>query len=309
MRKDTMKKFSVFVLGYTLFVILFGAYVRISGSGAGCGEHWPSCEGEVIPGDLIKNHAKTIEFTHRATSGLSGIFVVLLLVGVWRSKDSSKRARRMALLSFLLIVSEGLLGASLVLFRWVGLDASFGRGLMMPLHLGNTYLLLTALALTIKALAHPDEQLRLNPNRAVQAGAALLLMTGMFGALAALGDTLFPGTRGFVTEGHAYLKLRNIHPLLAVFTIGHVLMVAVRQRENYPTPWLRKYLLCDVVVFLTALQAVIGVTNIALSAPPYMQIIHLLGSDALWIVYSFWLFGSPQCESGKVLADPRQSIR
>ena len=290
-----MKKFSIFVLAYTLFVILFGAYVRISGSGAGCGEHWPSCEGEVIPGDLIKNYAKAIEYTHRTTSGLSGIFVIILVVGVWRSKESSKSARRMALFSFLLIVSEGLLGASLVLFRWVGLDASFGRGLMMPLHLGNTYLLLTALALTVKALSDPAGELRLNRNRAVQAGAALLLLTGMFGALAALGDTLFPGTRGFVTEGHTYLKLRNIHPLLAVLTIGYVLTIAVRQREAYPSPFFGRYNLCDSVTFLTALQGVIGVTNIFLSAPAYMQIIHLLGSDVLWIVFSYWLF----TEAGK----------
>ena len=295
-----MKRFSLFVLTYTLFVILFGAYVRISGSGAGCGEHWPSCEGEVIPGDLIKNHAKAIEYTHRTTSGLSGILVIILLVGVWRSKESSRSARRMALFSFLLIVSEGLLGASLVLFRWVGLDASFGRGLMMPLHLGNTYLLLTALALTVKALSDPAGELRLNRNRAVQAGAALLLITGMFGALAALGDTLFPGTRGFVTEGHTYLKLRNIHPLLAVFTIGHVMAVAIRQRDHYPV-FFGRYQICDVIAFLAALQGVLGVTNIALSAPAYMQIIHLLSSDALWIVYSYWLFSSDS-NNGKVLA-------
>jgi heme A synthase len=296
-----MKTFSRFVLAYTLFVILFGAYVRISGSGAGCGEHWPSCEGEVIPGDLIKNHAKAIEYTHRTTSGFSGIFVIILLVGVWRSKGSSKSARRMALLSFLLIVSEGLLGASLVLFRWVGLDASFGRGLMMPLHLGNTYLLLTALALTVKALSVPGEELHLNRNRAVQVGAALLLITGMFGALAALGDTLFPGTRGFVTEGHTYLKLRNIHPLLAVIVIAYVLTIAVRQREEYSALLFGKYHLCDAIAFLTALQGVIGITNIFLSAPPYMQIIHLLGSDVLWIVYSYWLF-SRSSSNGKVLA-------
>ena len=96
-----MKKFSVFVLVYTLVVILFGAYVRISGSGAGCGEHWPTCEGEVVPGDLIKNHAKTIEYTHRLTSGLSGLLVMALVVGVLRLKDKNPAARRWALLSLL----------------------------------------------------------------------------------------------------------------------------------------------------------------------------------------------------------------
>ena len=92
-----MRKFSVFVLAYTLFVILFGAYVRISGSGAGCGEHWPSCEGEVVPSDLMKNHAKAIEYTHRTTSGLSGVFVIILVVGIFLNRQSSKSARRMSL--------------------------------------------------------------------------------------------------------------------------------------------------------------------------------------------------------------------
>jgi heme A synthase len=160
---------------------------------------------------------------------------------------------------------------------------------MMPLHLGNTYLLLAALVLTVKALTDPERELRLNGNRAIRVGGVLLLITGMFGALAALGDTLFPGTRGFVTEGHTYLKLRNIHPLLAVFTIGHVMAVAIRQRDHYPV-FFGRYQICDIIAFLAALQGVIGIINIALSAPAYMQIIHLFGSDLLWIIYSYWLF-------------------
>lgn len=284
-----MKKFSVFVLIYTLAVILFGAYVRISGSGAGCGEHWPSCEGEVMPSDLFKNHAKAIEFTHRTTSGLSGVFVVILAIGAYAAK-ASPSARRWAVISLILIITEGLLGASLVLFKWVGLDASRGRGIMMPLHLGNTYLLLTALTQSVRAFYNPAAVYGFISNRAVKIGAALLFVTGMFGALAALGDTLFPGTRGLVTDGHTYLKLRNIHPFIAVLTIGHILAVAVRKRDLYHTQIFGRYMICDVILFLTALQGLIGIMNIFLSAPAYMQIVHLLGSDILWIFYGFWLF-------------------
>lgn len=285
-----MRRFALFVLIYTLAVILFGAYVRISGSGAGCGEHWPSCQGEVMPSDLFQNNAKAIEFTHRTTSGLSGIFVLILFIAVLRSRTSSRDARREAGFALFLIVTEGLLGASLVLFKWVGLDASTGRAIMMPLHLGNTYLLLTALTLTYLTLADPTRVLQFNTNRAVRIGAALLFLTGMFGALAALGDTLFPGTKGLVTEGHTYLKLRNIHPFLAVLTIGHILGVAIRKRDYYLSRLFLRYQVCDVILFMTALQGIVGVVNIVLSAPPYMQILHLLGSDLLWIFYSFWLF-------------------
>ena len=295
-----MRKFAIFVLVYTLAVILFGAYVRISGSGAGCGEHWPTCEGQVIPGDLIKNHAKTIEYTHRLTSGLSGVFVLALVIGVFRIK-SNKTARRWALLSLLFIITEGLLGASLVLFRWVGMDASIGRGLMMPLHLGNTYLLLTTLALTVKSLYVPTD-ITLTPNRAIRIGAMLLFVTGMFGAIAALGDTLFPGTRGFVTEGHTYLKLRNVHPFIAVLTIGHILAVATKRREDFSRIRFGRWNICDAVAFLAALQGIIGILNIALSAPAAMQIFHLLGSDILWIAHSAWLFSGTRLEAKTIAA-------
>lgn len=285
-----MKKFSVFVLIYTLAVILFGAYVRISGSGAGCGEHWPSCEGEVMPSDLMKNNAKAIEFTHRTTSGLSGIFVLILFLGVLRSRETSRDAKREAGFAFFLIIVEGLLGASLVLFRWVHLDQSVGRGIMMPLHLANTYLLLSALTLTTISLHYPNRVLASTKNRAVRIAGILVFATGVFGALAALGDTLFPGTKGLVTDGHTYLKLRNIHPFLAVLTIGHVIGVALRQREHYNATFLSRYNICDVILFFVAMQGILGGLNILLSAPPFMQIIHLFTSDILWISYTIWLF-------------------
>jgi len=285
-----MRRFSIFVLIYTLAVILFGAYVRISGSGAGCGEHWPSCEGEVMPSDLMKNHAKAIEFTHRATSGLSGILVLLLFIAVRRDKSASRDAKREAAFAFFLIVVEGLLGASLVLFKWVHLDQSIGRAIMMPLHLGNTYFLLSALTLTSVSLYFPNRVLASTKSRAVRVGAVLIFVTGMFGALAALGDTLFPGTRGLETFGNTFLKLRNIHPFLALLAIGHVIGVAIKSRDRYQATIFGRYNICDVVLFLVACQGLLGGLNIVLSAPPAMQIVHLLTSDMLWIGYTLWLF-------------------
>jgi cytochrome c oxidase assembly protein subunit 15 len=142
----------------------------------------------------------------------------------------------------------------------------------------------------VRSLYNPGKSYTWISDRAVKIGAALLFATGMFGALAALGDTLFPGTRGLVTDGHTYLKLRNIHPFLAVLTIGHILAVAVRKRDLFTAQVFSRYHICDAILFLTALQGFIGLVNILLSAPAYMQIIHLLGSDILWIFYGLWLF-------------------
>ncbi len=37
------------VLLWNVLVALWGAYVRATGSGAGCGSHWPTCNGEILP--------------------------------------------------------------------------------------------------------------------------------------------------------------------------------------------------------------------------------------------------------------------
>ena len=84
-KRDPRARFARFartLLGYTLGVILFGAGVRITDSGAGCGQHWPTCNGEVL--HLPKSLHTLIELTHRLTSGLSLLAVLGLLIGAFR---------------------------------------------------------------------------------------------------------------------------------------------------------------------------------------------------------------------------------
>src|ERR1700743_1506802 len=84
-------------LVYLLLVILFGAFVRASGSGAGCGSHWPLCNGEVVP--LAPRIETIIEFTHRMMSGVSLVAVAALWLWSRRSFSRDNRARMMALAS------------------------------------------------------------------------------------------------------------------------------------------------------------------------------------------------------------------
>ena len=72
-------------LGLNIFVIVWGAFVRASGSGAGCGSHWPLCNGEVIP--QPERIATVIEFFHRITSGLALIAVLVMVVWAFRAKN------------------------------------------------------------------------------------------------------------------------------------------------------------------------------------------------------------------------------
>ncbi len=134
------------VLGYNLLVILWGAVVRATGSGAGCGEHWPLCQGVVIP--HASQIATLIEFAHRASSGIAVILVVLLLVFAFRQFSSGHVVRRHAAAALIFTLTEGLIGAALVLFGQVGTNASLTRAWILSLHLTNTFLLLAFLALT-----------------------------------------------------------------------------------------------------------------------------------------------------------------
>ncbi|MGA3202829.1 MAG: COX15/CtaA family protein [Bryobacteraceae bacterium] len=112
------------VLGFNLLVILWGALVRASRSGEGCGNHWPLCNGTVVP--HAAQIATIIEFTHRVSTGLAFLGVVGVAIWAWRAR-LSRPTVRMAIASLILIVTEALLGAGLVLFKYAGSDSSPGR--------------------------------------------------------------------------------------------------------------------------------------------------------------------------------------
>src|SRR5437660_52419 len=145
----SLARFAWVVVAYNVAVIVWGAYVRATGSGAGCGSHWPLCNGEFLP--TTPQTQTVIEFTHRVTSGLSLVFVAILLIWCWRRTTKGDWPRWSAVAAAVLLVNEALLGALLVLVDHLGgLDRSTPHALFLCLHFGNTLLLLAALALTAR---------------------------------------------------------------------------------------------------------------------------------------------------------------
>jgi hypothetical protein len=153
-RKASMRpltRFAWLTLAYNIAVVLWGAYVRATGSGAGCGNRWPLCNGTVLP--RTPQAQTIIEFTHRLTSALAVGMVSSLLLWCWRKTAKGDWARYSSLAAILLLFNEALLGALLVLFEHVGQDRSPGRVFFLCMHFGNTLLLLAALALTAQWLS------------------------------------------------------------------------------------------------------------------------------------------------------------
>ncbi len=272
-------------VGYLIAVILFGAWVRISHSGDGCGSNWPTCHGQVVPS--TPSTATLIEFTHRVTSGLCGVFGLGLLVWSWRLFGSGPVTRAMAW-TLLLVVFEGAIGAGLVLGDLVADDASAARAVVIALHLTNTLALTAAAALGAWRSAH-SVQTRVMPHRrrAFAVGIGLVVLTATSGAVTALGDTLFPvdveidpglftAIQNSLPPGsHFLVRLRVLHPALAIATAGYLIWLLGQEPDS--NGWARA------AKYLVATEVVIGFVNVGLSAPGWMQIIHLLAAQMFWV--------------------------
>ncbi len=277
------------VLAYNLLVILWGAYVRASGSGAGCGAHWPLCNGEVIP--RAPALETIIELTHRATSGIALLLVVGQLVWARRTRPAGDAARVAAHAAMALMLTEALVGAGLVLFEMVAQNASIARAYWLAAHLLNTFGLVAALAL-VPWFASGARVPRLDDLGAE--GKLLLtaltgtLVLGMTGAVTALGDTLFPAAslaegirQDFSPTAHLLVRLRVLHPTLAVAVVFVLLLAAGVSARLRPSPLTTR--LAVLVAALGLGQLLAGLVNLLLLAPIWMQLVHLLLADALWI--------------------------
>lgn len=281
-------RFAWSVLAYNLFVILWGAYVRATGSGAGCGSHWPLCNGEVLP--RSPTAATIIEFGHRLTSGLALLLVLALLVATWRLFPTRHLARRAAGWSGFLIVTEALIGAGVVMLEYVGDDASVARGFWVAGHLVNTFLLVAALTLVpLWAAGVPAPRPRQHPVSAVLFALALvgMLLLGMSGAVTALGDTLFPvasfaegKAQTFSETAHVFVRLRIWHPTMAI-VVGVVVTIAALAAIRLDPRQRRR---ANALVSLYALELGIGLLNVWLLAPVELQLVHLLLADLVWIL-------------------------
>ena len=284
-RTTNFTRFAWAVLAANLLVILWGAYVRASGSGAGCGSHWPLCNGEVVPHS--PRIQTVIEFTHRAMSGVALLAVIAL--GGWSVLlfPPNHRVRKATIYAMIFFAAEALLGAGLVLLNYVAQNASVGRAFYLSMHLVNTEFLLAALALSAwySRDSAPSPQ---RPSPVILTALPIAILVSVTGVIAALGDTLFPATslaeglRQDLSPSASFLiQLRSSHPVLAILAAAYFLAVAVSVIRSKPQPVTTQIALG--VLVLSVAQLCAGAINLALLAPIGMQIVHLLLADLLWI--------------------------
>ena len=278
-------RYAASVLAYNVAVVLWGAYVRATGSGAGCGNHWPLCNGVVVP--QAPALTTIVEFTHRASSGIDVVLVGILLVWAWRAFPRGHLVRLGAVLSAVFLTTEALIGAALVKLEHVAHNASAGRAYSLSGHLINTLTLLACLTLTVW-WASGGSPLRFHNRLSWLAapGIVLAVLVGISGAIAALGDTLFPASslaagfrQDFDPASSIFLRLRLLHPLLALITGAWLIFYA--EATAFRVPGAKRF--ARILEALVGLQIAAGATNLLLLAPVGMQMVHLLLADLVWI--------------------------
>lgn len=295
---------------YTLLVILWGAWVRISHSGDGCGDTWPLCQGQLIPQEAMK---KTwVEYSHRFTSGLYGILVIALYF--WIRKQTAKESKpflsscqRWSFWVLVFMISEALLGAKLVIFRLVSMNDSVWRLVVMSLHQLNSFLLvgftvrLFCSAFEEKIHRQSSESKVWLPSERVKeifgipVPFFLILVLAMTGAWAALSTTLFPSVslmegliKDFASDSHYLLKLRVTHPVLGGLLGVGMSVLFYKKSQVYlgskntsvHDQYLYKTSQWTSVALATAV--VIGILTILTLSPVPLKVIHLAMAHILW---------------------------
>ncbi|MEZ2346026.1 heme A synthase [Terriglobus sp. RCC_193] len=270
-------------LALFVVVVLQGAVVRATSSGAGCGAHWPLCNGEVLP--HFQRLATVIEFMHRSLTGISGTMFFVLTAWTFLATPKQHPARKAAVWSLVFLILEALLGAVLVLGHYVENNTSNMRVFVQSIHFTNTMILLAATTAVAVLLGNVKAAAYNKPLRqASLLTIAAVLITGAAGSVAALADTIFPShslqaaiAADFAADSPLLIRMRWMHPAASLLIVAATLLLAKRLKQNNAGP------AANLLFANLALQMLIGVADVLMLAPTWIQVLHLLGADLFWI--------------------------
>ena len=284
-------KYAWFVLAYNVVVILWGVFLRASKSGDGCGQHWLTCHGEVIPS--APQLKTVIEFSHRLTSGIAFIVVLFLVIWAFRKFEKGHIIRKTAVISFIFIITEALVGAGLVLTGNTAEALTAARPFWMAGHLINTFILLAFLSLTAWFASGGKSDFKFQPKVLLCLILAIvgILFVGISGSIAALSSMIFPSTTlaegvasDFAETSHILLRLRVSHPILSIMVGVFIIFLAgwlksMAKDDSSVNRW------ANVLSILILIQFAWGAATLLTLAPIVMQLVHLFLADAVWIAF------------------------
>lgn len=292
MKFSKFAKFTWFVLAYNILVVIWGVFLRASKSGDGCGQFWLTCHNEVIP---TAPQLKTIiEFSHRLMSGLDFLIVLGLMIWVLRKYAKGEQIRKFAVVSFVFIITEALIGAGLVLTGNTALANTAARPFWAIGHLLNTFVLMASLSLMAWMASGGNEFTLKNKGKYVwilALGIVGFIFIGASGSLAALSSMLYETkslTEGlqqdFAGSSPLLLRLRISHPILSILVgISIVFLAGWLKTKAEGNLWLQRF--SNILTVLVLVQLCFGALTLFMLAPILMQLGHLLLADLMWISF------------------------
>jgi heme A synthase len=297
------------LIPFTVVVILWGSFVRLSGSGDGCGQSWPACNGQLVPD--THNPKTAVEYFHRLSSGLCLLLTAAGCIAVVRSPQLTTGTKTWAKICLGSMILETLLGASLVLLGLVAYNTSQARLLLMGFHLANTCILLGAMLLTrLSFHEHPTHKGFPNSQDSSQTlfkalgkgwvTLFCLMLLVMSGSWAALADTLFPARslligliQDFSPDSHIFIRLRIIHPILAITFAIWSAKTCFQINRTHKSKLFRVYL------SLLGLQVLVGARTLTALHPLHLQLTHLTLALSLWLTLVAFFYQTRQTQQVK----------
>jgi len=292
---------SLIAAAYTYVLVVFGGIVRITGSGLGCGDDWPRCNGHWIPPFTFET---IIEYTHRLLAAGIGLVVLGAVGYAFARRNAPGMAGRGGLLrplglATLLFVAQALLGAVTVRLE---LPTQVTVAHFVTAMLFIATLIVAAVrggifgesrGVSPDLTAADTDRLRKVATWSLTA-AIIGLIVVAFGAITANTPGAPAGCMGFPLCSGALLPTAGAVPAeiqwahrVAAFTLLFVVIAAAAatRRAGAAAPVRRA---ARISVGLVLAQLVVAAMLIELVLPPFLQALHLAVGAAVWFSLVAW---------------------
>lgn len=289
-------------LGYlALFVgfaqVVFGAIVRITGSGMGCGDNWPDCYGSLAPGQIVRDGSGIfiltggpnllVEISHRYGAAALSLAIIAMVVAVWVKRSEPRVSGpggvlRPSLLAILLVIIAALFGAATVKMQL--------QPLVVATHLAIAMSLLAVLVVVVVraggfgASTIPARYKRTLSSATAAAGLTFLAL--VFGALTANTAGAAIACQGFpwctvVAERGPPLYIQVTHRIIAFLLLGHLIGIVAGVRNRGETRAVRTAAWTALGVVIV--QILVAAAMVEMHLPPTLRSIHQAVGTVLWI--------------------------
>ena len=307
----TLRRYSYIVFGVACTHLVFGAIVRISGSGMGCGDHWPRCYGSFFP--LLSRPDLIIEVSHRYLASILLLSLIALFAAAWRRRaepgvGGPDGVVRSAGLAVALGFSAALLGAMTVKLG----NAPFATLAHWTVAMS---LVATVVATVIRAGGLGGTTTGLHAvsprtRRATMAGAAMALVAVVMGGLtakypgASVACQAFPLCGANPDVQRAAVHIQLTHRIIAVLLVLHLFGLLMAQRKRRESPVVLRAI--GIAFSLGILQLLVAGAMIGMHLPPVLRSLHEATGVSIWIAtfalaylaHRSTLEGSPAAPSG-----------